>query len=313
MAGHDPAYYSDLYSQANFLFQSTIGNVDFDAENFQSRNLKSLSFFENIFSDNFETPFRLTGNDRSNVEATIESYILIKKSINNDKFEDYAIGVVFNKSFNYLTNIENQICADVIEEYFDVLDPGHQYRSIVGFSPSSSDFDDAEIKLKMNPSGKKYTITYYNAVTGQLLSSYTQTKSKPELTLPPLSGDNSCPIVYFVVKKTDKSNELIDTVFPEEYAKVIEQNFNFFAPLQEKFDQIYVEIIPTVVENLIDITTNLDGEKNVEIYSSQGILVYSTTFSDNDVSLNIPNLSIGIYIVLVKHQQSSYSQKIFKL
>ena len=172
----------------------------------------------------------------------------------------------------------------------------------------------------MTPNGKKYTIQYYNALSGQLLPAYTQYNSKPELILPPLSGDASCPIVYFVVRNTSKSTNDNDTVFPAEYAKLLNENFNFFTSTEpsaiENNSTQEIIVYPNPTNDILHIRIP-DGiiDAIINLYTIDGIFIKikEVEFATGETEINISMLPAGIYLIHVFNESISQFIKFGKL
>ncbi len=170
----------------------------------------------------------------------------------------------------------------------------------------------------MTPNGKKYTIQYYNALSGQLLPAYTQYNSKPELILPPLSGDASCPIVYFVVRNTSKSTNDNDTVFPAEYAKLLNENFNFFTSTEptdvENNSNQKIIVYPNPAKDKLYIMLPNDSENNyiAQIFSIEGQLLIENEFNTDSFVMDISGLPNGIYVINIYSNRIFYTTKIIK-
>ncbi len=310
--------YTDLYSQANFLFQSTIGNVDFDAENFVSGKLGL---------PNENTPFVIKGKDKEDALKVIEGYTLIRQKSKN-QYEDIAIGVVFNRTFNFVTyiksmplNYNGMFCNTALAELRSYLwsyeldnDPlGDIQNFIVKYARIENPIVfvpwDYSVSIYIDfPPSKTYSIKVFNALTGQQISNVTQS-GKPEISLPVLTADSNCPIVYFIVKRNSYDLKLYENPSVDSLLLSFHwQNFNFFteeAALLDSSKNISDEelvIYPNPgsgIFNVIIPKNMTEDEYQVIVCSSDNNIVFQTMEFSNKFAIDISFLSAGIYVVRI--------------
>jgi hypothetical protein len=258
------------------------------------------------------TNFLSNEHDVSNSELA-EVFALKLSVPNSDHLR--AVGAINNRTYNYYSKaIEGDPCkSDDFKpdkvDYQISLSLSNQYHT-----------------LKLEDMGflNRYSMEWYNAITGELIYSTTKISGLTgnlELEYPNLSEDDAQPLLLFKLYRTVDGSFLRPEeqqgmqIMAYEMGEVINPNekISLNQELPDKLIIKELRIYPNPSTSVIKVEVpNFSDEAMWEIKSIHGKLLLNGTTSNEVFDIDVSELSAGSYIFTLCNHNNVLNQKIIK-
>lgn len=240
--------------------------------------------------------------------ATHSSQKVYANYLIEENFEMRIMGTIVNNTFNWYSMADNNSssCASKSDDTpnNDFI-PGNCQS--VDNSVSSNLFIDVSQNPSFNHNGEKYTIEYYDAITGGYIGSSEDkvNTSKLKVNFPSLSGYR--PIILFKAYRKNSSfmplhneNEMVKIQLESDQNVEIADSF-----LNQPSSKInfFFDVYPNPASMVINIETPVDAsEFNYQITDIQGRIVLKGRVSSGVHQVDISGLVNGIYTVVLSSE-----------
>jgi hypothetical protein len=210
-----------------------------------------------------------------------------------------AIGVIGNNTYNYYTMAEGMPCND------DAYKPDDDLDTSLLLMPIPAALNQG-MSLQIPNMGSKvrYDIEWYNVMNGSLIGITTEFRSsafgKLELPFPPLTGNESCPIVLFkVYKSKDKTPDRNTPVLNYASSDTAGFDFSYLKEMSTPSDELSLKLYPNPAGE--SVTLEVLGKEfdkaRVDFVNLSGQIVY-TQYTDKQITkFDISFFPDGFYFV----------------